>query len=101
MGNYLCEWAGLDLDFTLFPDKSQQLKFLQHYLEEAKKHSSVEDIESLYKEVNVFVLASHLLWGLWALVQMQRSSIDFDFLGYSNKRFRQYFKHKNEIKYFE
>lgn len=32
------------------------------------------------------LLASHLFWGSWALVQAQLSSIDFDYAGYAQRR---------------
>jgi len=94
IGNLFCEWAGLDLDFTKYPTKEEQLHFLRCYLEAGK---SREKLEEVYNEVNAFSLASHLLWGIWALVQTQHSKINFDYIGYSSKRFQEYFKRKSEL----
>jgi ethanolamine kinase len=35
----------------------------------------------LYVQVNKFALVAHFLWALWALIQAEHSTIDFDFLG--------------------
>jgi len=32
IGNHFCEWAGLELKFSEYPSKRQQLNFLRHYL---------------------------------------------------------------------
>jgi len=92
LGNLFCEWAGLDLDFSKFPTKDQQIPFLKSYLEASGK--SREKVEDLYAEVNAFSLASHFLWGLWAMVQTQHSKISFDYIGYASKRFKEYEKKK-------
>jgi ethanolamine kinase len=103
LGNYFCEWAGLELNFAKFPTKDQRLAFLRHYLEACGVDQSnlAEELDSLYLEASAFALASHLLWGLWALVQMQRSSIDFDYMAYATKRFDEYYKRKAEFKFAE
>ncbi len=94
LGNLFCEWAGLELDFSKYPNREQQLHFLRAYVEASSKKENLED---LYEEVNAFALASHLLWGLWALVQTQHSKINFDYIGYAAKRFNEYFKRKADL----
>jgi len=99
LGNYFCEWSGLELDFTKYPNKDQQQEFLLSYLEACKVEDTkmVEELENIYTEVNAFALASHLLWALWAFIQTQRSSLDFDYKGYATKRLKEYYKKKKEI----
>lgn len=65
----------------------------------ARKESGVteEEIEILLGSVEKFTLVSHLLWGMWALIQAEHSSIDFDFLGYASIRLNQYFVRKKKI----
>ena len=103
----LC-FAGIDtVDYSLYPTKDVQLRWLRGYLEEKRKlQGSADDVsnaelEELYRQTNKCALVgrcsrvltflsyivcicslqlSHLMWGLWALVQARYSSIDFDYL---------------------
>lgn len=52
---------------------------------------SEAEVEGLRHEAVEFSLASHLQWGIWALVQSRRSTIDFDFIFYARQRLEQYF----------
>ncbi|KAJ8006721.1 hypothetical protein DPEC_G00110150 [Dallia pectoralis] len=104
IGNHFNEFAGLnEVDYSHYPDRNFQLEWLRSYLEAYKEHkgqgSEVLDreVEVLYVQVNRFSLASHFFWGLWALIQAEFSTIDFDFLGYAVLRFSQYFKMKPEV----
>ncbi|KAF7693851.1 ethanolamine kinase 1 [Silurus meridionalis] len=107
IGNHFNEFAGLnEVDYSLYPERSFQLQWLRAYLEAYKEYKdlgtevsevSEAEVEVLYVQVNRFALASHFFWGLWALIQAQYSTIDFDFLGYAVLRFNQYFKMKPEV----
>ncbi|KAL6459573.1 hypothetical protein MHYP_G00313320 [Metynnis hypsauchen] len=104
IGNHFNEFAGLnEVDYSLYPERSLQLQWLRAYLEAYKEYKqqgtqvSNTEVEVLYVQVNRFALASHFFWGLWALIQAQYSTIDFDFLGYAVLRFNQYFKMKPEV----
>jgi ethanolamine kinase len=56
------------------------MNWLKVYLEEFNGMEAIEcDVENLYKQVNKYTLASHLLWTMWALVQIEFSLIDYDF----------------------
>uniref|UniRef100_A0A8C9W607 ethanolamine kinase n=2 Tax=Scleropages formosus TaxID=113540 RepID=A0A8C9W607_SCLFO len=104
IGNHFNEFAGLnEVDYSLYPERDLQLQWLRAYLEAYKEYKglgaevSQAEVEVLYVQVNNFALASHFFWGLWALIQAQYSTIDFDFLGYAILRFSQYFKMKPEV----
>ncbi|XP_065124741.1 ethanolamine kinase 1 isoform X1 [Paramisgurnus dabryanus] len=104
IGNHFNEFAGLnEVDYSLYPGRELQLQWLRAYLEAYKEYKSLgtdvsnTEVEVLYVQVNRFALASHFFWGLWALIQAQYSTIDFDFLGYAVLRFSQYFKMKPEV----
>jgi hypothetical protein len=45
----------------------------------------------------VFALASHIYWGVWAIVQARYSPIDFDYMGYHELRFGEYRRRKAEF----
>lgn len=74
---------GIDeIDYTRYPDKEFQWNWLREYLEEFSGSKAVTDheIEKLYITVNKFALASHYFWTIWALIQAEHSTIDFDFM---------------------
>jgi len=41
----------------------------------------------LAEAAHLHACVSHLLWGLWGVVQASRSQIEWDFLGYAKERF--------------
>ncbi|KAK9208318.1 hypothetical protein WN944_000672 [Citrus x changshan-huyou] len=95
IGNHFSEYAGYDCDYSLYPNKDEQNHFFRHYLRPDKPEEvSDQDLEVLYVEANTFMLASHLFWALWALIQAKMSPIDFDYLGYFFLRYNEYKKQK-------
>jgi len=40
IGNHFCEFAGLDCDYSLYPDKNFQMQWLRHYLNEFNSGNS-------------------------------------------------------------
>ncbi|KAL6965659.1 ethanolamine kinase [Sarracenia purpurea var. burkii] len=95
IGNHFNEYAGYDCDYSLYPSKDEQYHFFRHYLEPEKPlEVSEEDLEALYAETNTYMLASHLYWALWALIQAKMSPIDFDYLGYFFLRYAEFKKQK-------
>ncbi|XP_057967204.1 probable ethanolamine kinase [Malania oleifera] len=97
IGNHFNEYAGYDCDYSLYPDKDEQYHFFRHYLKPDRPHEvSDEDLEALYIETNTFMLASHLYWALWALIQAKMSPINFDYLGYFFLRYDEHKKQKEK-----
>lgn len=90
------------MDFTKYPTKVEQYHFFNAYLDAAADELPNETgrekmLKSMYKEVNKFALASHLLWGLWGLMQANQTDIDFDYVGYALERFREYWRIKQTV----
>ncbi|TEA30988.1 hypothetical protein DBR06_SOUSAS9610029 [Sousa chinensis] len=99
IGNHFNEFAGVnEVDYCWYPARETQLQWLRYYLQ-AQKGMAVtpREVERLYVQVNKFALASHFFWALWALIQSQFSTIDFNFLRYAVIRFNQYFKVKPQV----
>lgn len=95
IANHFNEYAGFDCDYTLYPDKDSQYHFFRHYLQPDKPQEvSEQELRNLYVETNSYKLASHLYWALWALIQANVSSIDFDYLDYFFLRYEEYKKQK-------
>lgn len=105
IGNHFAEFAGVaTVDYSLYPDKELQYKWLEIYLKEFNRFKAgsgtpkevvPKDVEELYVQVNKFALASHLMWGLWALVQSEHSSIQFNFFEYASIRLNEYLAKKS------
>ncbi|XP_047658589.1 ethanolamine kinase 2 isoform X2 [Tachysurus fulvidraco] len=98
IGNHFNEFA----DYSLYPTRELQYDWLTVYLQSVYSNSRVDsqitqrEVNTLYVQVCKFSLASHLSWGLWALLQAKYSTINFDFLKYADARFSYYFKKKEE-----
>ncbi|KAI5093937.1 ethanolamine kinase 1 isoform X1 [Silurus meridionalis] len=96
IGNHFNEFAGLNL----YRDKNIyiELKYIiNDQIVVSSCHRHPLTLRNFPQDAINFVLASHFFWGLWALIQAQYSTIDFDFLGYAVLRFNQYFKMKPEV----
>lgn len=58
---------------------------------------SDEMLDRLVAEANVYALASHLYWGVWALVQARYSTVDFDYMAFSRLRLGEFRRRKAEF----
>ncbi|XP_060741764.1 ethanolamine kinase 2 isoform X3 [Tachysurus vachellii] len=103
IGNHFNEFAGVNnVDYSLYPTRDLQYDWLTVYLQSVQINNRVDsqitqrEVNTLYVQVCKFSLASHLSWGLWALLQAKYSTINFDFLKYAAARFSYYFKKKEE-----
>ena len=100
IGNHFCEYAGFDYDkiLDMYPNKGQQYFFFDAYLR-ASGIKVIRDyqLDSMYEEVNRYALASHLFWGLWAVVQAKHSAVDFDYLNYAQQRIGSYYMFKEKF----
>lgn len=95
IGNHFNEYAGFECRFEeCYPGRAAQLAWLRAYLEASRDTAARpvtdDELEALYVEANAFTLASHLFWGLWALIQADVSDIAFDYVGYAVRRFSRY-----------
>ncbi|KAM7397118.1 hypothetical protein PAMP_020115 [Pampus punctatissimus] len=86
IGNHFNEFAGVnDVNYSLYPSRELQRDWLTAYLESYKHSTGHEvtvteaEVTQLYIQVCKFSLASNFFWGIWAILQSQYSSIDFDF----------------------
>ncbi|KAK1804679.1 hypothetical protein P4O66_020676, partial [Electrophorus voltai] len=99
IGNHFNEFAGVNnVDYSLYPSHELQMDWLTIYLQSLRHYTGRDcaitkrELQELYIKVCKFSLvrflmmlfistaASHLSWGLWALLQAKHSTIDFDFL---------------------
>lgn len=101
IANHFIEFAGVqEPDFSLYPNFDLQMDWLKSYLEEYTSESldqNDERVAALKHQVDMFTVASHLLWIFWSLVQTEISVIDFDYLKYAEMRYEQYTKAKSSL----
>ncbi|CAI2357029.1 unnamed protein product [Caenorhabditis sp. 36 PRJEB53466] len=95
IANHFCEYAGVEgsPDYTKCLSKNEKWLFINDYLRFGTEKPVCDiRIANMFKNLPLFEAASHLFWALWALVQAQNSTIDFDYLEYAHSRFQQYEK---------
>uniref|UniRef100_A0A7G3AHH4 ethanolamine kinase n=1 Tax=Lutzomyia longipalpis TaxID=7200 RepID=A0A7G3AHH4_LUTLO len=100
IGNHFTEFAGIDeVDYTRYPSREFQMNWLRVYLETFQHPQKVtqNDLDRLYVHVNQFALASHLFWTVWALIQAEHSTINFDFVKFAQVRYGEYLTRKDEF----
>ncbi|GAB5593123.1 hypothetical protein Unana1_08023 [Umbelopsis nana] len=98
IGNHFNEFAGFECDYNNYPDKAFQLQWFEWYLTASQgSKPTLEELETLFQEVEHYSLASHLYWGFWALCQAMVSDIDFSYMDYAVLRFAEYKKRKQQV----
>lgn len=82
IANHFNEYCGFDLDFSRYPTRAQQDKFLREYLTRLRprKPSWLGHMDRLRREVALYSPLSHYLWGVWSFIQYCSSPVDFDYL---------------------
>ncbi|CAG8487598.1 8420_t:CDS:2 [Paraglomus occultum] len=107
LANHFCEWA---YDYhseephkmkpDLYPTILEQNNFLRAYLEvEKKSRNDKIEVELAQRrlECDVFSLTSHVLWGLWGVLQHYQSQIPFEYLPYAAGRLEEFRRVKEGI----
>ncbi|XP_042867104.1 ethanolamine kinase 1-like [Penaeus japonicus] len=102
IANHFNEFVGVEnIDYNRYPDEEFQREWIRSYISHYQSipPESVEEsqVSQWYVWVNKFALASHIFWGVWAILQACHSSIDFDFFGYALIRLDEYTKRKEEF----
>ena len=87
-----------------YPDRARQALFLQHYVAQARglpegtpAPLTASELDALTAEADVYALASHIYWGVWAVVQARYSPIDFDYMAYSAQRWAEFRRRRAEF----
>jgi len=111
IANHFVEFVGCDgvLDYEKWlPGKSWRLDWVREYLTEKNKNRTVnkgdagcgnvvedDKVEALQARVELFMLPAHLLWAVWAVIQAENSTIDFDFADYAMQRLAEFRRWKS------
>jgi len=121
IANHFCEWMydyrssdPHKMKLDLYPNENQQIDFLQSYIDTERYYLTSNDhtinnspsppsltydnyLQKLKSDVYAFTLVSHIMWGLWGLVQSGQSQINFDYLSYGMGRLHRFRELKNEV----
>ncbi|KAM7534247.1 hypothetical protein Aperf_G00000109108 [Anoplocephala perfoliata] len=104
IANHFCEYSGMaDYDPTKYPSREMQREWVRAYLQAFKKNSgnsmdlSPSEIEEWLDEIQNFTLLCHLYWGIWSIVQSQRSKLSFNYVGYALARLNEYKRLKESL----
>ena len=66
-----------------------------------RRKSNAEDLsrikDELHKAALAYVPISHLMWGLWGLIQAKTSNCDYNFVDYASQRLQQYHATKPDL----
>ncbi|CAF4605762.1 unnamed protein product, partial [Rotaria sp. Silwood2] len=69
IANHFVEYAGVDdADFNLYPTRDEQKRWLKIYFQSRQMNQQIIN-DDLCRLIDKFSALSHLMWGLWALVQ--------------------------------
>ena len=85
--------------FDNIPNEEYQKQWLRTYLAEYLECNDITEatIDQWFMSIQLMAPLSHLLWGTWALMQLEKSSIDFDYASYAMDRLRCYFELKDAL----
>jgi ethanolamine kinase len=101
IANHFAEWGGFDCDYTAMPTRSMRRAFLREYLRSFSTHQNTSykeaELEALFEQVDLFRGVPGFFWGIWALIQAQISTIDFDYASYAEIRLGEYFAWKKTV----
>ncbi|EES03529.1 probable choline kinase 2 [Sorghum bicolor] len=104
IANHFCEMAAdyhsskpHILDYSRYPDVDEQKRFVKTYLNISGEEPDAEVVENLLQRIDKYMLASHLVWGLWGIISDHVNDIDFDYKEYARQRFEQYWQKKSAI----
>jgi len=110
IANHFCEWMfdyssseAHKMHLGWYPNAEQQVNFLQSYINSEKNFTdsncmpNCNYLQKLQLEVNAFTLASHIMWGLWGLIQSGQSEINFNYFAYGMQRLKYFRDSKNSI----
>lgn len=87
-------FPGFEFRPDMFPKMEQMEMFFQEYLsaltERGVREQTLPSMAQLLKETRIFTLASHLMWGIWSIVQAGTSDIEFGYAHYACLRLSLY-----------
>jgi hypothetical protein len=111
IGNHFVEYSGFGSDYSDYPSKEYQLKWLSIYFNELYRlinefyandsdkriELNAAKLEQFYEESSLFAMVSHYGAAIWCLIQAGVSKIDFDYSAMLKVRLDQYLAFKKRF----
>ena len=105
MANHFWQFVGTDYKrmAELFPDRQFQLDWIREYLAEyhrltGRAQPTDDQVEEMYDMVQMFALSANLLWSVWAVIQAEKSDIEFDYMNYAILAVNEFKRYKAVLK---
>lgn len=99
IANHFAEWQGFDCDRSAIPEPTSSnpvmVAWAKGYLNDSD--ASSDEIEALIKEIACYYGMPGFYWGVWAMIQSELSSIDFNYAEYSGLRLEEYWMWKESF----
>ncbi|RCK65292.1 Ethanolamine kinase 1 [Candida viswanathii] len=99
IANHLAEWQGFNCDRSAIPVPSYSnptlVTWCKGYLNNFDAPAEV--IEGLIDEIKTYYGLPGFYWGIWAMIQSEISSIDFNYLNYGKLRLEEYWNWKENF----
>lgn len=98
IANHFAEWQGFDCDRSAIPEPSSKnevmLEWCRSYLNGDASH---EETQKLIDEIACYYGLPGFYWGIWAMIQSELSTIDFNYAEYSGFRLEEYWQWKDRF----
>lgn len=99
IANHFAEWQGFDCNRSLVPEPTSlnevMVTWCKGYLNDP--NASQQDIDYLIHEISCYYGMPGFYWGIWAMIQSELSTIDFNYAQYSELRLQEYWLWKNKF----
>jgi ethanolamine kinase len=101
LANHFAEWGGFECDMLALPSRSQRRAFLAAYLgtynKLTERETGEKDLDTIMAQVDLFRGVPGFYWGIWAVIQAEISTIEFDYGNYATLRLSEYWAWKATI----
>lgn len=98
IANHLAEWQGFDCNREAIPkpviSNPVLVKWCKSYLNNPE--ATQAELEEIIKEIRGYYGLPGFYWGVWAMIQSEISSIDFNYAEYGKSRLQEYWDWKKE-----
>ncbi|OBA21234.1 kinase-like protein [Metschnikowia bicuspidata var. bicuspidata NRRL YB-4993] len=101
IANHFAEWQGFDCNRSAIPDPSPlnpvMVKWCKGYLNNLK--ALKDEVGALIHEIACYYGMPGFYWGIWAIIQSELSTIDFNYAEYGKSRLEEYWLWKKKFEY--
>lgn len=99
IANHFAEWQGFDCDRSAIPnpsvDNPVMVDWCKGYLND--ENCTEKELRGLIDEIKCYYGMPGFYWGIWAMIQSELSTIDFNYAEYSELRLQEYWEWKRDF----